>query len=1847
MRKKRILAFALAVVMMMANTVTAAASPVVTGGNVQVQIDTVEEESVVETTVEEVETFSETTEESKEDVSEAATVVETVEATETTTQESVVEETSEAAETVVMEEEPETAEEKEDVAVADENGFVIEDGVLKEYTGDATEVVIPDGVTEIGTDAFYKAAITKVSLPASVEKIGSGAFAEITGLTEVEWSEGLKEIGVKAFNKCSALSSIYITGTEAEEGVAVIPGTVEKTGDRIFAGCEKLPKLVFTEGMEKIPDQMAFEATYVTEIEIPDTVKEIGLEAFYKSGLTKVSLPASVEKIDASAFAEVTSLTEVKWNEGLKQIGVQVFKNCSALSSIYLEGTTKEEGVGVIPSTVEKTGDRIFIGCEKLPKLVFTEGMKKIPDYMAKVADYVEEVEIPDTVKEIGSEAFYGCTSLAIVPLPKYLESIDSSAFSGCTALGEIVFPYSLKKIESNAFYNCSLLKELVFYHALESIGGYAFGNNTLLNKVHFNSTKTNISSTAFDNTSEDLVIYCYEYSTAKALAEEKAIDYKVIPAMNIEEDGFAVANTEENIIYPYNTVRKKGSGRNVAVLDAQGKVIAKGAWKPAESVVIEAEETVEVSGFGFSEGTGELLYAVGMDGSRLDINLDTYEMVKAVPYEQYEAVYKDFEGLTTDEFEAKKIALSYQNRDGNMLGISLISVLNYWDLLSEGAKGTSVLPIVEKKELNAFSYDEYDSTKEEFVLNGASALAQTAARLQLWQDTSEYEEFAQSIKANPLTVDVLKDYVGITNREVQEIETIWLTFEEGKESNSHMVLLDTSRNIELVTPEEKESLNISEDESWYKVYLLDPDYPIYDDDFYCYNGKLNTRTPSLSDAYASQNCLYIKEGTGEWIFNGKTNVGQKSVTYNSVSGNTLGIYALTAQSFSNRVVQFANGDEVGKGDGSSLPAGFAEIHFNAADVSVVNAAGATVFAMTAGNVTANALDYVKLDIDEMNPDGRKNVTIRVPDGVYSVSVSEGFWLYSDDTGYCGTGSDGAITATVQNSVEYTVNVPEGKEIIYYLGNYVTEAESDSINMEYCAVSPVEDTVKLALDAEQIISVTMNEETKGFLSVVDATEPSKVYERKNAYLAEADGWNILDFVNSRRVEFVTFCEVEIEPQNIYLGELIIEPEAPVKEGYTLCGWSIDETFANDWDFAVDTVQDDMILYARWRDNIRDKELSDTTICIDIVEPKTYVYNGKAITPNLIVRDDNKVLVEGVDYKVTYKNNVKACDHTDTAIKDSKKPQAIVQGIGKYKATHKFVEYFSIQQADMADLSVTVPERVAAKAKNKLQKIKPVVKTEKVTVAAKDYIVKYYMDEELTYPVNGLTTAGTYYVVIEAKKNSLGVYTGNFKGVSEPAKVEVVAADQWLSKAKVTVVKGVKANATVADADMALQAVISTLKIGKNTYKTAGTALDTWKQYFTVSAIDYDGTEISENEFYKVVNTAGSKTIIIRAAEDNDKNYVGEISVKVTIAGTKLNKKQFKLSYAAKDEKEVTSAEYTAVDLVPSIYTDLLEGTDYQVTYKYGKNVIAKEDIVNAGSYTAVITGIEKYSGSVSFKFTISKVNLAKAYSAGKINILSDGAAVEQNLAGAKKEFAVFYDADGAGEVYEAVELTADDYKISYKNNTKASVNGKTAYASLSGKGNFAGTLKGDGKLDSTSTKSGIAPELNYVISAKNMDSEDIHVLIKGLTYKKGALKGAKFTVYDNGKAVSAKDYTSSVSEENGTVTLVITGKNINYTGSKTIMMKADLIKVTDSKKVKISFKEDKKYFYSETSHRPELVIKDAEGVDITEKFDITYGENINIGKGTITVTGKLEKGYCDQKTVSFIIYPKWMQWIFK
>lgn len=114
-------------------------------------------------------------------------------------------------------------------------GFEIEDGVLYRCITSASEVVIPDGVTEIGYDVFSGCiGLTSIVIPDSITKIGKYAFCGCKVFSSVTIPDSVTEIGEAAFDGCSGLTSL------------IIPDSV-KTFDsnNVFSDCTSLTVICY------------------------------------------------------------------------------------------------------------------------------------------------------------------------------------------------------------------------------------------------------------------------------------------------------------------------------------------------------------------------------------------------------------------------------------------------------------------------------------------------------------------------------------------------------------------------------------------------------------------------------------------------------------------------------------------------------------------------------------------------------------------------------------------------------------------------------------------------------------------------------------------------------------------------------------------------------------------------------------------------------------------------------------------------------------------------------------------------------------------------------------------------------------------------------------------------------------------------------------------------------------------------------------------------------------------------------------------------------------------------------------------------------------------------------------------------------------------------------------------------------------------------------------------------------------------------------------------------------------------------------------------------------------------
>jgi len=127
-----------------------------------------------------------------------------------------------------------------------------------------------------------------------------------------------------------------------------------------------------------------------------------------------------------------------------------------------------------IPATVRSIGDSAFSYCNALTTVTFAEGshLKSIGVSAFSGTDSAhprfKEIQIPDSVETIGTNAFHNCQDLESITLPASLETIESSAFSSCRKLSEIKLPTSLKAIQSSVFHRCSDLKTVSYDGSLE-----------------------------------------------------------------------------------------------------------------------------------------------------------------------------------------------------------------------------------------------------------------------------------------------------------------------------------------------------------------------------------------------------------------------------------------------------------------------------------------------------------------------------------------------------------------------------------------------------------------------------------------------------------------------------------------------------------------------------------------------------------------------------------------------------------------------------------------------------------------------------------------------------------------------------------------------------------------------------------------------------------------------------------------------------------------------------------------------------------------------------------------------------------------------------------------------------------------------------------------------------------------------------------------------------------------------------------------------------------------------------------------------------------------------------------
>lgn len=283
--------------------------------------------------------------------------------------------------------------------------FVIEDGVLTKYTGDAAYVSIPKDVRSIASFVFYNhTEIERVKMADTVTNIGQGAFYGCTNLKNLSLSKGLTYIDDGAFGECDSLESFEIPASVQfiiEGAFYGSDSIMQFTVSPDNAAFTSVDGVLYTKDMSII---LAYPAGRVeTEYTVSDSVSYIAAWAFHcAENLQNVTLPASVAKIGEEAFY-ASGLTQLSLPAALTELGTGVFFECTALTQLEIP-----QGVTVIPT-------RALSGCTALQSVTLPEGLTEISQMAFSDCPALETVNIPSSLTDISENSFQGCANLTLV----------------------------------------------------------------------------------------------------------------------------------------------------------------------------------------------------------------------------------------------------------------------------------------------------------------------------------------------------------------------------------------------------------------------------------------------------------------------------------------------------------------------------------------------------------------------------------------------------------------------------------------------------------------------------------------------------------------------------------------------------------------------------------------------------------------------------------------------------------------------------------------------------------------------------------------------------------------------------------------------------------------------------------------------------------------------------------------------------------------------------------------------------------------------------------------------------------------------------------------------------------------------------------------------------------------------------------------------------------------------------------------------------------------------------------------------------------------------------------------
>ena len=324
----------------------------------------------------------------------------------------------------------------------------------KGYRSSITTVIINSGVTSIGSSACHMFThLTSITIPNSVTSIGEDAFYGCANLKDVYISDIVAwyAISFADDNNSNPLywaRNIYINDKATKN--ITIPNTLQKSSDndptvKFFNNFTHIeaPAWFFDEEESEWPSCPKYlESVTINSGEMNDNVFGVISRSYKTLTTLDVSAVSNTDLAD-EAFKGYYNLTSLALPQGLERIGYMTIADCKSLQAI------------TIPTSVEEIDNSAFENCRSLKSITFGGQQTNISGRLNAPAASESRLQ------RIGNWAFYNCHELQNLTIPEGVKEIGDGAFYGCVYMENLILPASVRAIGDNTFALCSKLQKI------------------------------------------------------------------------------------------------------------------------------------------------------------------------------------------------------------------------------------------------------------------------------------------------------------------------------------------------------------------------------------------------------------------------------------------------------------------------------------------------------------------------------------------------------------------------------------------------------------------------------------------------------------------------------------------------------------------------------------------------------------------------------------------------------------------------------------------------------------------------------------------------------------------------------------------------------------------------------------------------------------------------------------------------------------------------------------------------------------------------------------------------------------------------------------------------------------------------------------------------------------------------------------------------------------------------------------------------------------------------------------------------------------------------------------------